>query len=325
MLGSITSGAMWSHVMSKERSSEAGVGTPVVLGVVLALAALGAVATAVVSMRGQAPPPVERTTTILAAGDIATCQNEDDEATAEILNMSTGPILMLGDTAYPEGSHEDFQACYDPSWGQLKARTRPVPGNHDYDTDDAAPYFAYFGPAAGPSDRGYYSFDLAGWHIVALNSNCDHVPEGCSDGSAQLEWLKEDLAENQTPCTLAYWHHARFSTGEHGEDLDVDEFFTALYEADADVVLTAHDHDYERFAPVDPEGIVDEARGVRQFVVGTGGGPLRPFETTHPASEVRNADTHGVLEMTLLPNAYEWEFLPEEGGSFTDSGRDECH
>jgi hypothetical protein len=311
--------------MSKERSSEAGLGMRVMLGVVLALAAIGAVVVAVVSTRAQAPPAVERATTILAAGDIATCIYEDDEATAEILNLSAGPILTLGDTAYPEGSAEDFAECYDPTWGQLKARTRPAPGNHDYDTENAAPYFEYFGSAAGPPGRGYYSFDLAGWHIVALNSNCDDVPGGCSDGSPQLEWLMEDLAEHQTPCTLAYWHHARFSSGFHGDDSDVAEFFDVLYEAGADVVLTAHDHDYERLAPVDPEGEVDQARGIRQFVVGTGGGPLRPFETVHPASEVRNAETHGILQMTLLPNAYDWEFLPEEGGTFTDSGRAECH
>lgn len=311
--------------MSKERSSETGRGKPVMLGVVLALAAIGAVVVAVVSARGQAPPAVERDTTILAAGDIAMCTYQDDEATAELLNLSAGPILTLGDTAYPEGSEEDFAECYDPTWGEQKARTRPVPGNHDYDTENAAPYFAYFGPAAGPPDRGYYSFDLAGWHIVALNSNCDHVPGGCSDGSPQLEWLRDDLAQNQTPCTLAYWHHARFSSGFHGNDDDVAAFFDVLYEADADVVLTGHDHDYERWAPVDPEGNVDQARGIREFVVGTGGAPLRPFETVHPASEVRNAETHGILQMTLLPDAYDWEFLPEEGGTFTDSGRAECH
>ena len=311
--------------MSKERSSETGRGKPVMLGVVLALAAIGAVVVAVVSARGQAPPAVERDTTILAAGDIAMCTYQDDEATAELLNLSAGPILTLGDTAYPEGSEEDFAECYDPTWGEQKARTRPVPGNHDYDTENAAPYFATFGPAAGPPDRGYYSFDLAGWHIVALNSNCDHVPGGCSDGSPQLEWLREDLAQNQTPCTLAYWHHARFSSGFHGTDDDVAAFFDVLYEADADVVLTGHDHDYERWAPVDPEGNVDQARGIREFVVGTGGAPLRPFETVHPASEVRNAETHGILQMTLLPDAYDWEFLPEEGGTFTDSGRAECH
>ena len=311
--------------MSKERSSETGRGKPVMLGVVLALAAIGAVVVAVVSARGQAPPAVERDTTILAAGDIAMCTYQDDEATAELLNLSAGPILTLGDTAYPEGSEEDFAECYDPTWGEQKARTRPVPGNHDYDTENAAPYFAYFGPAAGPPDRGYYSFDLAGWHIVALNSNCDHVPGGCSDGSPQLEWLRDDLAQNQTPCTLAYWHHARFSSGFHGNDDDVAAFFDVLYQADADVVLTGHDHDYERWAPVDPEGNVDQARGIREFVVGTGGAPLRPFETVHPASEVRNAETHGILQMTLLPDAYDWEFLPEEGGTFTDSGRAECH
>ena len=160
---------------------------------------------------------------------------------------------------------------------------------------------------------------------VALNSNCDDVPGGCSDGSLQLEWLREDLAKNQTPCTLAYWHHARFSSGFHGNDDDVAEFFEVLYEADADVVLTGHDHDYERFAPVDPEGNVDQVRGIREFVVGTGGAPLRPLETVHPASEVRNAETHGILLMTLLRNASDWEFLPEEGGTFTDSGQGECH
>ena len=311
--------------MSKERSSEAGLGKPVMLGVVLALAAIGVAAVAAACTRGQVPPAVEPETSILAAGDIAMCQYQDDEATAELLGGFPGPILALGDIAYPEGSEGDFKQCYDPTWGQLKASTRPVPGNHDYDTENAAPYFAYFGPAAGPPGRGYYSFDLAGWHIVALNSNCDYVPGGCGDGSPQLEWLKEDLAENQTQCTLAYWHHARFSSGFHGNEDDVAEFFDVLYEADADVVLTGHDHDYERLAPVDPEGNVDQARGIREFVVGTGGAPLRPFESVLPASQVRNAETNGILAMTLLPNAYDWKFLPEEGSTFTDSGRAECH
>ena len=314
-------------VMSKARSSGAGFSTPVVLGVILMLAAIGGVAFALVSTRGQAPPSERpNAVSILAAGDIANCNFEEDEKTAAILQREDGLILALGDNAYPDGTVDDYARCFDPTWGQVKKRIRPVPGNHDYKgTSDAAGYFAYFGQAAGRPGAGYYSFDIGAWHIIALNSgNCDDLPEGCTETSPQYEWLQQDLARDHARCTLAYWHHPRFSSGEHGDDREVKEFFTALYEAGADIVLTGHDHDYERFAPVDPEGKPDE-RGIREFVVGTGGAPLRPFDTVEPTSEVRNDEVHGVLKLTLLPRAYEWEFLPEEAGSFTDSGRGECH
>jgi acid phosphatase type 7 len=267
-------------------------------------------------------PPV-----VVAAGDIADCAKEGDEATATLVGGMEGTVLTLGDNAYPEGTAEDFAECYDPSWGQFKARTRPSPGNHEYHTEGARGYFDYFGEAAGDPDEGYYSFDLGAWQIVALNSNCGEGEIRCGPGSAQVRWLKEDLANNdEEACTLAYFHHPLFTSGEYrpGEER-MESLWEVLYDAGVDVVLNGHDHNYQRFAPQDPQGRADPEDGIREFVVGTGG--RSNYQISHPIAntEVYNDDTFGMLELTLHPKRYEWEFVPVEGESFTDSGAAQCH
>ena len=264
---------------------------------------------------------------VVAAGDIAKCSTEGDEATAELLEGVDGTVLALGDEAYPRGSAANFEECYEPSWGRFKGRTKPVPGNHEYYTERARDYFEYFGRAAGDPEGGYYSYNVGSWHMVALNSNCDEVR--CGPGSSQTRWLKEDLAANEEArCTLAYMHHPLFSSGErHGSTGGgVEGLWEALYEADTDVILSAHEHNYERFAPQDPEGRADPERGIRQFVVGTGGAAENyPIGEPMENSEVYNDQTDGVLRLKLEENGYEWDFVPVEGESFTDSGNARCH
>jgi hypothetical protein len=263
-----------------------------------------------------------RSEVLLAAGDIASCQSDGDEATAALLDQRPGVIATLGDNAYPDGSVADFSRCYEPSWGRHKARTRPSPGNHEYRTREALGYFEYFRASAGHPTSGFYSYQLGTWHIVALNSNCANV--SCEAGGPQERWLRADLAAHPSTCTLAYWHHARFSSGRHGSNDEVGPLFKALYDHRADVVLAGHDHDYERFAPLDPSGRPDPS-GIRTFVVGTGGASHRPIERRLPGSEARNDDTYGILALNLDPGGYRWEFVPETGRSFTDSGSATCH
>jgi hypothetical protein len=271
----------------------------------------------------QTPPDEE----VVAAGDIASCRTEGDEATAQLVEGIEGTVLALGDEAYPRGSIANFEECYEPSWGRFKERTRPVPGNHEYFTEGASGYFEYFGEAAGDPEEGYYSYELGSWHVVALNSNCEVVR--CGPGSPQTRWLEEDLAANdEARCTLAYMHHPRFSSGEkHGSTAGgVEKLWEALYEADTDVVFSGHEHNYERFSPQDPQGRVDTERGIRQFVVGTGGGGGEgPISDPVANSEVRVDGVDGVLKLTMQPESYEWEFVPVEGESFTDSGSARCH
>jgi hypothetical protein len=207
----------------------------------------------------------------------------------------------------------------------IKARTRRAVGNHEYHTSGAAGYFNYFGKAAGEPGRGYYSFELGAWPIIALNSQCSDVG-GCQKGSAQEQWLRNDLQKNSSKCILAYWHSPLFSSGgEHGNDLTMKPFWNALYDAGADIVLNGHDHDYERFAPQNPNGIADPKKGIREFVVGTGGKNQRRFNKALPTTEVRSDKTFGVLKLSLHPGGYQWEFIPVPGGQFTDSGNGDCH
>jgi len=265
------------------------------------------------------PDPV-----LVGAGDIADCTSTDDEATAALLDGIPGTVITLGDNAYESGTDAEFANCYDPSWGRHKARTRPSVGNHDYLTISASGYFGYFGVAAGDPTQGYYSYNLGAWHIIVINSNCSSVG-GCGAGSPQEQWLRADLAAHPAACTLAYWHHPRFSSGEHGNHISMRAIWQVLYEADADLVLNGHDHDYERFAPQDPNGVADPARGLREFVVGTGGKNHYAIVTPVANSEVRNDDTFGVLKLTLRPTSYDWAFVPEAGKTFTDSGSGTCH
>ena len=211
------------------------------------------------------PPAV-----LVGAGDIASCGSSGDEATAALLAGIDGTVFTLGDNVYDSGTAAEFATCYDPSWGRYRARTSPAPGNHDYVTANAAGYFGYFGAAAGDPSTGYYAYDLGGWRVVAINSNCAAVG-GCQAGSAQERWLRADLAAHPAACTLAYWHHPRFNSGEHGNSAEMQPIWQALYDAGAEVVLSGHDHHYERFAPQAPDGSSDPQRGIREFVVGTGG------------------------------------------------------
>ncbi len=264
---------------------------------------------------------------LVGAGDISSCDDlAGAEATAELIDKIPGTVFAVGDLAYPDGSDEQFAKCYAPTWGRFKDRTRPVPGNHEYHSDGASGYARYFGAAAGDPKKGYYSYDLGAWHIIALNSECDQVG-GCGAGSPEGEWLRQDLAQHPTTCTLAYFHKPLFSSGKaHGNDADMKPLWQALYAANADVVINGHDHDYERFAPQDPEGNADQKRGIREFVAGTGGkNSHRTFATIRANSEVHQADTFGVLKLTLHASGYDWEFVPEAGKNFHDSGSGSCH
>ena len=261
----------------------------------------------------------------VGAGDIASCASSGDEATASLLDGIPGTVYTLGDNAYDSGTDDEFANCYNSSWGRHKARTRPSVGNHEYLTPGASGYYNYFGAAAGESSKGYYSYDLGAWHIVALNSMCQNVG-GCGASSPMVTWLMGDLATNPSSCTLAYWHHPVFSSGsEHGNNPKMIPSWDALYAAGADVVLSGHDHDYERFAPQTSSGVEDPEGGIREFVVGTGGGSPRAFGTIRANSEVRNSDTNGVLKLTLHATSYEWQFVPASGKTFADSGSSNCH
>jgi len=268
------------------------------------------------------------TPVLLAAGDIAECEYQGDEATARLLaEYPNATIATLGDNAYQDGTTEDFRECYAPSWGQFKDRTRPTTGNHDNATKNAQGYWAFFGERGGPYDRYYYSYDLGAWHVVVLNSDCWRVG-GCDPGDPQLEWLRRDLEQHPNLCTLAYWHRPPFSSGRYGDLEDTKRvlpLWAVLYEKGVDALLTGHEHSYERFAPMNAEGERDDARGVRLFVVGTGGGNLRDFENDPlPTTEVRQDHTWGVLKLTLKPAGYDWKFLPVAGKTFTDSGSATC-
>src|SRR5688500_384922 len=254
----------------------------------------------------------------VGAGDIANCGRTQDESTAQLLDSIAGTVFTLGDSVYLDGTLTQFNDCYEPTWGRHKNRTKPAPGNHDYNTAGAAGYYEYFGAAAGDPTKGYYSYDLGAWHIIALNSQTTQ-----SAGSAQEQWLRSDLAANPNVCTLAYWHRPRFSSGQHGNATITQALWQALYDYGADVVLSGHDHTYERFAPQNPSGQADP-NGIREFVVGTGGAGLYSFITIQPNSEVRNNTSHGVLKLTLHSTSYDWQFIPIAGQTFSDSGSDNC-
>lgn len=263
------------------------------------------------------------TATLLAAGDVADCSLADDAATASVLASRTGAVAMLGDGAYPHGSSGDYASCYGPTWGRVKARTRPVPGDHDYETPGATGYFGYFGAAAGQPGQGWYSYDLGAWHVIALNSICSDIG-GCGPGSAQIQWLQDDLAAHPAQCTLAYWHAPKYSAGSVGGSGAMDTAWDVLSSAGAELVLNGNDHDYERFPELSASG-QPSTPGMREFVVGTAGAKLHAFKSAQPAAEARQATTHGVLQLTLRGDGYDWRFLPASGGSFTDAGSGNCH
>jgi len=269
------------------------------------------------------PGTEAETAIVFAAGDIASCDSDGDEATAALIQEPGSTVLTLGDTVYETGSADQFKRCYAPSWGAFRDRTRPAVGNHEYLTPGARGYVEYFGQAAGERSRLYYSFDVGAWHLVALNSNCSQVG-GCGAGSPQEQWLRDDLAKHSSRCVLAFWHHPRFSSGKHGSLESMMPIWQALYDARAELVLNGHDHDYERFAPQTPDGRPDDGRGIRQFVVGTGGKGLTSIGEPIANSEVRSDEVLGVLRLALAPGGYEWRFISARGDPFTDTGSGTC-
>lgn len=297
------------------------------------------------------PVPSGDNPVIVAAGDIA-CDpasssfNDGNgsssschmKATADLISaQSPAAVLPLGDIQYYCGSYAAFMQSYDLSWGLFKSITYPAVGNHEYLTNggsspatgcdssntDAMGYFTYFGAAAGEQGKGYYSHDVGNWHLIALNTNCSSAG-GCGTTSPQYQWLQNDLQTHPNACVLAYYHIPLFSSGGRANQ-NSKSLFKLLYDNNADLVLTGHDHTYERFAPQTAEGVLDTARGIRSFVVGTGGANHTSFTSTAPNSEVRNADSFGILKLTLQPDRYDWQFIPEPGKTFTDSGTQMCH
>ena len=266
----------------------------------------------------------DRPDRLIAAGDVASCTADADEATARLLDDLSGTVAVLGDAAYPDGSVRDLTECYAPTWGRHLARTRAIPGNRDYGSPGAASFFGYFGSAAGAPTQSYYSFHIGHWQLVVLDTQCDAVG-GCGDGSPQVEWLRQVLKASTNECTAALMHVPRFSSGTHGSALWLRPIWQVLYEAGVEIVLSGHDHDYERFAPQDPDGLADPMSGIRQFVVGTGGIGLTPLSEPAPNSEIRDASTHGVLELMLGDAGYDWRFHPVAGAVFTDQGSGTCH
>jgi hypothetical protein len=288
---------------------------------------------------GAKPVRAADSITVAAAGDIACppdVEGLSDEETGQprpcqqqvtadlVTAMNPDAVLPLGDNQYPNGSLARYQAGYDKTWGKFKDISYPIVGNHEYGTSGAKGYFDYFGAAAGDREAGYYSYDLGGWHVIALNSECDRTG-GCGGGSPQEQWLRADLAAHPRQCTLAYLHRPRFSSGAHGSDPSFDALWRALYDGGTDVVLSGHDHDYERTAPLKPDGTVDEAKGIREFVVGTGGDSHYRLHETISGSERRIQSVYGVLQLTLRPDGYDWSFVPEPGAQENDSGTARCH
>lgn len=238
--------------------------------------------------------------------------------TGRLIDSMPGTVLALGDIAYFHGRPEEFKRCYEPAWGRLKNRTRPAPGNHEYEMVDAYPYFDYFAEAAGAAGYGYYSFRSGEWLVVSLNSN---IP--VNRGSEQLTWLRAELGAHTNRCTLAYFHHPFISSGPNGDNPSMADLWLLLNEFNVDVILSAHDHLYERFAPMTPLGVRDDSRGMRQFIVGTGGAELYTAARAHRNSE-RIISAHGVLRLTLNHDGYEWEFV-QIGGTRGDVGSGVCH
>jgi hypothetical protein len=264
---------------------------------------------------GTPQPPA----TLVGAGDIGQCGAAAVEATAKLVDSVAGIVFTTGDNAYPNGSAANFRDCYEPHWGRHRTRTRPTPGNHEYDSAGAAPYFSYFEDNAGPFGLGYYAYTAGAWRIVALNSE---IAVGA--GSMQLQWLQSELGVSRNRCTMVYWHKPLFSSGPNGPNRDMREIWRILYESNVDLVINGHDHLYERFAPQDPDGRPDAARGIRQITVGTGGGALY-MPVTSAANQEAMGIAHGVLRLTLNDSGYQWQFMPVPGASFSDAGIGQCH
>jgi len=270
-------------------------------------------------------PPSTADVVLVGAGDIAG-GGPGKQITADLIKaIPDAAVFTIGDNAYNDGSSSDFQSNFEPSWGAFKSRIKfPVPGNHDYTTANASGYFGYFGAAAGDPSKGYYSADYGAWHVIVVNSNCSAVG-GCNTGSQQELWLRADLAAHSNRCTIALWHHPLWNVGVHGAANEMWPITKTLYEGGADVILTGHDHDYQRWTPMTHNGVPDAAHGLRAFVVGTGGIGFYNFTSEDPHVEVRNNQTFGVLKLTLHAESYDWEFIAQPNATFHDSGTGECH
>jgi acid phosphatase type 7 len=295
-------------------------------GSLLASMALGVLVACGVAVLAAGPGVGQTATvTLVGAGDIASCSQSNDSATARLLSNIPGTVFTLGDNVYPSGTADRFRNCYDPTWGRYKARTKPSLGNHDYTTNGASAYFDYFGARAGARGKGYYSYDRGAWHIVALNSNCEKIG-GCGRRSAQGRWLRRDLANHPSRCTLAYFHHPLYASGTGTDTPEVRPFWNILYNRGADVILSGHAHRYERFRPITPSGDPDPQNGIRQFIAGTGGAPGGvQYGPNDPNMQVKKRNTPGVLRLNLRATSYTWKFVPIAGETFTDSGSDSCH
>jgi hypothetical protein len=343
-----------SATPSREKRSFGEMGTPSVLRTLVLLAALTLATALLVLIDPAAEPAAAQVTvpeaTLVGAGDIASCNYDRDYYTAALVDRvitdaaTAGiprTVYTLGDNAYPRGSRAQFRNCYDPTWGgshlgvrddialkvvnpEMHRLTKPSLGNHEYYTVGAWPYFEYFRAKAGPPGLGYYSYNQGSWHIVVLNSNCDKVG-GCGRRSPQGRWLRNDLANNLSECTLAYFHHPLYASGDGTDTPEVKPFWTMLHDRGADVILSGHAHRYERLLPITPGGTPSDV-GIRQFIVGTGGAPSGTQSgEDDPNMEVKQRGVRGVLKLDLYAGSYSWEFVPVEGETFTDSGTDQCH
>ncbi|HSB00412.1 MAG TPA: DNRLRE domain-containing protein [Anaerolineales bacterium] len=263
----------------------------------------------------QIPTLADGSVVFVGAGDIAECGMNASELTAQLLQSIPGTVFTLGDNAYDKGTSTQYADCYDPTWGKFKDHTKPIPGNHEYMTSGASGYFNYFDHIAP-----YYAYDLGSWRIYALNSEID-----VSATSDQLKWLQADLTANPRQCVLAYWHQPRWSSGtHHGSNANYETLWQTLFNAGAELVLNGHEHNYERFTPMNATGQADP-QGMREFVVGTGGREHYGFGKILPTSEVQDSTSSGVLKLILRPTGYDWQFVPVVGSTFTDSGSAECH
>jgi PKD repeat protein len=269
------------------------------------------------------PPPDPGAAVLVGAGDIAKCTSTVDEATAALVEAIPGAVFTAGDNVYENGTATEFANCYDPSWGRFKSRTRPTVGNHEYGTAGASGYFGYFGAAAGEAGKGYYSYDVGSWHIVALNSECSIV--SCAAGSVQEQWLRADLAAHPTACTMAIFHRPLFSSASTSGATAVRPLWQALYDANAELIVNGHAHVYERYAPQRPDGTLDLQRGIRQFTIGTGGVAHAGAGTLKPNNEVFENVSYGVMKFTLRAGGYDWQFIPIPGDTLNDAGSGTCH
>ena len=283
------------------------------------------------------PAPTETPTVVVlvGAGDIAACGAPGAEITARLVEQvlkASGQAPGVAVFTTGDNTNElttdpaSLEPCFDQTWGRFKELIHPALGNHEYFFSGAADYFAYFGAAAGTPGQGWYSYDLGDWHIMVLNSECNKVG-GCQAGSPQETWLKVDLAAHPARCSLAIWHRPRFSSGYHGSSPARQDLWNDLYVAGTEMLISGHDHDYERFAPMDAQGGLDPVHGITQFVVGTGGvpeaGAIRPVLADN--SRVVITGVYGVLELSLRPDGYDWAFVAEPGKTEGDRGSGECH